>query len=40
MIESKCPEIRPPKDGEVLGHYYKVPDNSAYLSKPRQFKIS
>ena len=40
MVEARCPELRPLKEGEVLGNYYKLPDQRAYLSKPYTFKIS
>jgi hypothetical protein len=40
MIESRCPELRPRKEGEILGPSYKMPDTRAYIPKPREFMIS
>ena len=40
MVENKCPELKERREGDVLGPLYRMPDNRAYLLKPREFKIS
>jgi hypothetical protein len=40
MVESRCPELKERREGDILGPLYRMPDNSAYLLKPREFKIS